>query len=267
MVRRALSSKDDLRLRRHTCDSSSALSSTTRCRRESSAAIADSHARRQLGRRVDARWVPPDNLHITLWFIGDVAEDRACRDHRRAVDAPFVTRAFDLELRRRSACFRRSGAPRVFWLGVREGAELDDRALHAELAARLQPLGFAAGAAGVLRASDNRAREGVRGRDSRASSASLRRDAGGCRACRIRRVTVFPQPPLAERRHVRSRCCDYHYSKAVMLPRSLRLSGGLGAVCVSAGAARGHRRARRAAAATSAPPTSCARPAPGAPSP
>ena len=44
--------------------------------RESSAAIADS-IKRQLGRRLDARWVPADNLHVTLWFIGNVAEERA----------------------------------------------------------------------------------------------------------------------------------------------------------------------------------------------
>jgi len=86
-----------------------------------------------------ARWVPAENLHITLWFIGEVNEPRAAAV-LSAVDAPFGTRACRVQL---GGCgvFPPSGAPRVFWIGVRRGSEALT-ALYAELTARLQPLGF-----------------------------------------------------------------------------------------------------------------------------
>ena len=155
--------------------------------RESSAATADS-IKRQLGRRLDARWVPADNLHVTLWFIGNVAEERAA-EIRRAVDRPFVTGAFDLHIAGLGA-FPRSGAPRVFWLGVQEGAEAL-ALLYAELSMRLEPLGIAPERrpySGHLTLA--RVRE-IRGRDYaglRASLGAMPADAG---ACRIQALTVF----------------------------------------------------------------------------
>jgi 2'-5' RNA ligase len=91
--------------------------------------------------RLDARWVPPENLHITLWFIGEVNEERAAQV-RAALDAPFTTREFDLVLAGCGA-FPPSGSPRVFWIGVHAGAE-SLSALHGEVAARLLALGFEA---------------------------------------------------------------------------------------------------------------------------
>ena len=101
------------------------------------AAIADA-LRETLGRRVTARWIPADNLHITLWFIGEVSDDRAARIID-AVNAPFATRTFDLELRG-AGVFPPHGPPRVLWIGVAEGQH-SMIALYTELAARLQPLG------------------------------------------------------------------------------------------------------------------------------
>ena len=106
--------------------------------RESAAAIADS-LRRQLGRRVDARWIPASNLHITLWFIGNVTDDRA-DEILRGVDRPFTVPAFDAHIAGLGA-FPPSGAPRVLWLGVQSGAE-KLAALHEALSARLVPLGI-----------------------------------------------------------------------------------------------------------------------------
>ena len=102
------------------------------------AAIADA-LRETLGRRVTARWVPPDNLHITLWFIGEVSDDRTA-GIIDAVNAPFATRTFELELRG-AGVFPPHGPPRVLWIGVAEGQH-SMIALYNELAARLQPLGF-----------------------------------------------------------------------------------------------------------------------------
>lgn len=92
------------------------------------------------GIRVAARWVPRDNLHITLWFIGEVTDDRA-RAIQDALAPASAVPAFDVRLAGLGA-FRPSGAPRVFWIGLRSGAE-EMTALNAEVGARLAPLGCA----------------------------------------------------------------------------------------------------------------------------
>ena len=105
--------------------------------RERAAAIAES-LRIQLGRRIDARWIPAVNLHITLWFIGEVTDERA-EELLGALRPPFAEPSFDIHLAGLGA-FPASGTPRVIWLGVQSGGERLVR-LHAELAARLRPLG------------------------------------------------------------------------------------------------------------------------------
>lgn len=90
------------------------------------------------GLRVDAKWVPRDNLHITLWFIGEVTDDRA-RTIQDALAPESAVPAFDVRLAGLGA-FPPSGAPRVFWIGLRSGAE-EMMALNAEVGARLAPLG------------------------------------------------------------------------------------------------------------------------------
>ena len=105
--------------------------------RERAAAIAEA-LRIQLGRRIDARWIPAANLHITLWFIGEVADDRA-EALLRTIGPPFAGASFDIHIAGLGA-FPASGAPRVIWVGVPSGGEQLVR-LHAELAARLRPFG------------------------------------------------------------------------------------------------------------------------------
>jgi RNA 2',3'-cyclic 3'-phosphodiesterase len=95
--------------------------------------------REQIGTRAQARWIPSDNLHITLWFIGEVDEERTAAI-TRSINTPFLVPAFDLQLRG-VAAFPPSGHPRVFWIGVARGGD-SMRALYNELARRLTPLGF-----------------------------------------------------------------------------------------------------------------------------
>lgn len=153
--------------------------------RESAAAAAAS-LRTQLGARVQARWIPADNLHITLWFIGEVAEDRA-EQILRALGVPFPDESFDVRVAG-AGSFPLSGAPRVFWLGVTSGAERLAR-LHAEIARRLQPLGIEperrpySAHVTVARVKEARDYRGLR--------AALRGIAAEAGISRVRAVTVF----------------------------------------------------------------------------
>jgi RNA 2',3'-cyclic 3'-phosphodiesterase len=86
---------------------------------------------------LDARWVPRDNLHITLWFLGDVPQPPL-----QAFGAPLSVAPFEVGVRG-VGVFPSSGPPRVLWMGVSPGAaELAEA--HALLTARLVPLGFTA---------------------------------------------------------------------------------------------------------------------------
>ena len=99
--------------------------------------------RRDLARKVPAlhaRWVDVANLHITLWFIGEVQEARAAEIREALAASAFPVAPFDLAIAGCGA-FPPSGAPRVFWIGVdRGGAGMT--ALHADAGRRLAPLGF-----------------------------------------------------------------------------------------------------------------------------
>src|SRR5688572_20096629 len=68
-----------------------------------------------------ARWVPPANLHITLWFIGEVADPRALELANRLRE-PFDVAPFQLGLRGCGA-FPSSGAPRVLWIATAAGTD------------------------------------------------------------------------------------------------------------------------------------------------
>jgi 2'-5' RNA ligase len=87
-----------------------------------------------------ARWVPPDHLHITVWFFGEVADAPAARlvEH---LGAPLALPPFDLDVRGCGA-FPRSGAPRVLWIGTGAGTTGMVDA-HSALVERLALLGYA----------------------------------------------------------------------------------------------------------------------------
>lgn len=88
---------------------------------------------------VSARWVDPDNLHITLWFVGEVTDDRAAALHR-ALDTPFAAASFQLRVKGCGA-FPLSGPPRVFWLGIASGLEPIGQ-LYGEVRGRLVAVGY-----------------------------------------------------------------------------------------------------------------------------
>jgi RNA 2',3'-cyclic 3'-phosphodiesterase len=93
----------------------------------------------RIGPVLKARWVPPENMHLTVRFIGHVDDSRA----PAVIDAlapPLDMPPFEIAL---GGCglFPPRGAPRVIWIGLTQG--LPSLALmHAAFNHRLRPFGF-----------------------------------------------------------------------------------------------------------------------------
>jgi 2'-5' RNA ligase len=89
----------------------------------------------------DTRFLPPDNWHFTLQFLGAVPEDDAIavRAACRATAAEIAP--FDIQLGRLGA-FKSPRSARVMWIGLAHGAE-QMTALYEALLVHTEPLGFA----------------------------------------------------------------------------------------------------------------------------
>lgn len=63
------------------------------------------------------RWVKPENVHITLKFIGEVSEEKYAKIEKRLGEAEFDTGPFDLKL---TGCgkFGRGNTLNIFWIGI-----------------------------------------------------------------------------------------------------------------------------------------------------
>ena len=156
--------------------------------RSAAAEIAGSLAR-DLARHVEARWIASANLHITLWFLGEVEESRV-EAVTRALDAPFRERAFDLEISG-AGVFPPSGPPRVLWLGVTAGADSLVR-LNEQLGTRLPPLGFEPERRTYsAHLTIARIKDLARGTSSRDIREAVRKETARAGRCRIGAVTLF----------------------------------------------------------------------------
>jgi RNA 2',3'-cyclic 3'-phosphodiesterase len=108
---------------------------------KAAAAVAAGRLRDRLAREAPSallRWVGPENLHITLWFLGEVRDPDA-EALVTAMERPFEARPFPLRLAGAGA-FPESGAPRAVWLGLAAGRE-GLLAIHDRLTRILRPLG------------------------------------------------------------------------------------------------------------------------------
>jgi len=89
---------------------------------------------------LDAKWVEKENIHITLKFLGEVADKdimgviSAVRDACAAEDSFYVHISS-------VGVFPDMKRPRVIWVGVSDGAD-EIRKLSGEIESSLVPLGF-----------------------------------------------------------------------------------------------------------------------------
>lgn len=135
------------------------------------------------------RWVPAENLHLTVWFLGEVSDARATAvldAMRPALAAP----AFELHLAGFGA-FPPSGPPRVLWMGVTRGLGELARA-HDEIGERLQPWGFPPhGRAYSAHLTVARVKEQPHGAARAAVRQAIAHVPADAGSCRIEELTVF----------------------------------------------------------------------------
>ena len=156
--------------------------------REAAAAAAEALRKRLKARGLDARWIPAENLHITIWFIGEVPDEKA-KAIEGALSAPFPIPPFDLAVAGCGA-FPRSGPARVIWFGLTRGVDSLTR-LYADVGARLGALGVEPERRPYSpHLTVARVKDVPRGA-ARAIHDILNVEAVDCGACRVRAVTLF----------------------------------------------------------------------------
>jgi len=85
-------------------------------------------------------WVPPQNLHLTLRFLGEQDEAQVALAHEALADVASCSAPFALTLHGLGG-FPGLERPRILWVGAAEGA-LEARALQARLEGALERRGF-----------------------------------------------------------------------------------------------------------------------------
>jgi len=68
----------------------------------------------------DVKWVEPENVHITLKFLGNIPEEKIAYFAEKVEKAAFLTRSFEMVLEGTGA-FPGWGYPKVIWIGIGEG--------------------------------------------------------------------------------------------------------------------------------------------------
>jgi 2'-5' RNA ligase len=87
----------------------------------------------------DVKWVEPENLHVTLLFLGEV-DDRELPAVCRAVQDALVAQPEFAMSVQGAGCFPNPRRPRVLWVGIGQGVQ-EVVAVHDALEAPLLALG------------------------------------------------------------------------------------------------------------------------------
>jgi len=92
------------------------------------------------GTAADVKWVEPQNLHLTLKFLGDVHQRDILAVCRAVQQGAAELAPFELEVRGAGA-FPNAARPRTVWLGATTGAQ-EMIVLHDRIEAPLAKLGY-----------------------------------------------------------------------------------------------------------------------------
>ena len=77
---------------------------------------------RESSRRRELRWVRPENLHVTMRFLGDTTEDRLEPLRLELARAMSTVRPFHVSLGE-PGCFGPRHSPQVLWFALDQGAD------------------------------------------------------------------------------------------------------------------------------------------------
>jgi 2'-5' RNA ligase len=88
----------------------------------------------------EVKWVEPENLHVTLLFLGEVEDREVARVCQVIAAGAAKHTPFSLSVET-VGCFPNPRRPRIVWVGVGEGTQ-PLVALHDELEIPLQDLGY-----------------------------------------------------------------------------------------------------------------------------
>ena len=99
-----------------------------------------SELKQTLGPRIDAKWIAPEHMHVTVRFVGYVP-DEGVSAMLEALTQPLDMASFEIGF---GGCgrFPPRGAPRALWIGLSAGLS-SLAALHEEFNRRVAPLGYA----------------------------------------------------------------------------------------------------------------------------
>jgi 2'-5' RNA ligase len=85
------------------------------------------------------KWVEPENLHVTLLFLGEVEDREVPTICRVVAEQTQLHPSFPMSIER-AGCFPNARRPRIFWIGVGQGTQ-ELCALHDALEPPLLDLG------------------------------------------------------------------------------------------------------------------------------
>ena len=89
----------------------------------------------------DVKWVKPENIHLTLKFLGDIDEKKAEKIKNILKNLAGDRQTFDMAISELGA-FPKLRFPRVIWIGIKEGAD-DALKITSILDDKLVSIGFA----------------------------------------------------------------------------------------------------------------------------
>ena len=102
--------------------------------------LASLQAKLKASAGADVKWVEPQNIHLTLKFLGEVPENKIDKI-KGALDAIAANMAaFTVSLSETGA-FPNLNSPRVIWVGIKEGA-IESAKLTEKIEEQLAKLGF-----------------------------------------------------------------------------------------------------------------------------